>query len=300
MSSSPRVLARETISPDGRDDAAPADEVRPLLLSGLRDADHPGAVHVGAGLHDQMVVEVREVVVDRLPGDVRRRVVAEEHELGPLKPEHPIGLRPAPIVADAHPDDAVERPPRRKAEVADLEIALLQMLKGKLRPVVGMTRQVHLAVLPDLPPLPVDQNRRVVAAGPALLLRKLAVAEVEADSEPGGLVEQGPGLGSRHLALEETVDLGLILHPPAGKEARERDLGEDHELAARCARLAKQLDHAFDDVRTALVTAGRPELGPAHGHDTGHAGVLLSSRASRRMHSVFSTSIPSSGVRTTP
>ena len=50
--------------------------------------------------------------------------------------------------------------------------------------------------------------------------------------------KSGSRLGPGHLALEEGVDLPLILHPPAREEGGERELGKDHEIAAARMRLA--------------------------------------------------------------
>src|SRR3546814_10609982 len=82
------------------------------------------------------------------------------------------------------------RAPDREAEVARLEIALLQVLPGTLAVVFGMPRQVYLAVLADDLPGVVDQDRRVEAV---TLLGQLGIAEVEADAEFLGLLEQRPG-----------------------------------------------------------------------------------------------------------
>ena len=68
-------------------------------------------------------------------------------------------------------------------------------------------------------------------ARPAAFLGQLGIAEIEADAELAGEIEQLPGLGIGHLALEIAVDLALVLHPPAREERRQRQLGEDDEAA---------------------------------------------------------------------
>ena len=112
-------------------------------LTGRRD--DAAAVLVGAGLHAQVIVESRQVIVDRDPGKMRRRVVAEKDQFDALHAHDTIGLGPAPIVTDAHADIGAESAPDGEAEIARLEITLLKMLKRIMRPVVGVTGQMHLA-----------------------------------------------------------------------------------------------------------------------------------------------------------
>src|ERR1700761_3732485 len=101
----------------GRSNNATAgEEFAALLVAGLGDADDPGAVLIGARLHAQVIVEAGQVIVDRDPGQMGWRVVAEQDELDALHSHHPVGLGPAPIVADAHSDIGAERAPDRKAK----------------------------------------------------------------------------------------------------------------------------------------------------------------------------------------
>ena len=104
----------------------------------------------------------------------RRRVEAEHDHLDALQAHDAIGLGPAPVVADAHAEDAAHGAPDRKAEIARLEIALLQMLVGALRVELGVAGQMHLAVLADDRAGSVDQDRgvEVMAVG-----RQLGIAE---------------------------------------------------------------------------------------------------------------------------
>jgi hypothetical protein len=91
------------------------------------------------------------------PPDDRRPAPTEDasaccsqaHQLDSLHSHDAIGLRPAAIVADAHADVAAEGAPHRKAQIARLEIAFLQMLKRIVRPVVGVAWQTHLAIFAD-------------------------------------------------------------------------------------------------------------------------------------------------------
>ena len=74
----------------------------------------------------------------------------------------------------------------------------------------------------------------------SVLGRQFAIAEVKADAELAGQIEQGSRLRPRHLALEKAVDLGLVLDVPARKERRQRQFRIDDQVAAACARLAHQ------------------------------------------------------------
>ena len=254
----------------GRDHGAAADQVAAFLEARLGDADHPDRILVGAGLHREVVVEAREVLVDPDPGQHRGRVVAEHDELRPLEREHPISLGPAPVVADAHPHHAVQGAPGAEAQVADLEVELLEMLKRILRAVVGVAREMDLAVLADDRARLVDEDGGVVAALDAALLDELRVAQVEADTEALGLVKERPGRGIGHLALEEGVELVLVLDPPARKKTGQRKLRKYHQVAAPVVRRAKELDQARDHRLAALVPRDRAELRPAHRHLAAH------------------------------
>ncbi len=91
----------------------------------------------------------------------RRRVETEHHHLDALQSEDAKRLRPAPVVADAHAEDAVQHAPRRKAEVAGLEIAFFEMLVAAVRVKFVVAGEVNLAVLADDDPSLVHQYRRV-------------------------------------------------------------------------------------------------------------------------------------------
>ena len=172
-----------------------------------------------------------------------RRVEAERDDLGALEREHAECFRPAPIVADQHAADRVHEPPDAKAEVADLEVLLLEVLERRLRFVVRVAGQVHLAVLADQAAVRADEDRRVVAV---IVRRELGVADVEADAELARLVEQRPRLRARHFALEiAAVDLRRILHPPAREERGEGELREDDKPGAHAVRFAQQVDEAL-------------------------------------------------------
>src|SRR5207249_3426411 len=251
-----------------RDDRRLTEQVAAFLASGLGHADDPRGVLIGAGLHGEMVVEAREVILLGRRRVVDRRVVAQQHQLDALQPHHPVGLGPAAVVADAHADDGAAVPRDGPAEIAHLEVALLEVLERAPRLVLGVAGQVDLAVLEDAAAARVDEERRVVAMAIGRLLR---VAEAEAEAEPPRLVEERLRFRPGHLGLEEGVDLGLILHPPARKERRQRELGEHDQLRAARLRLVQQREQALDDVGATVGALDRPELCRGHDHDAAHS-----------------------------
>ena len=195
-----------------------------------------------------------------------RRVVPDEHHLDPLKAEHTERLRPAAVVADRHPEDAAERPPDREAEVADLEVALLEVLERDVRPVVGVAGQVDLPVLADDLPVRPDEDRGVEPACAPLAgrLDQFGVAEVEAHPEALRLLEEGPRLRPRHLPLEEAIRLREIVVPVAGEEGGEGQLRVCHQPAAARRRLAHERDEPGHHLPAGFREMDRPELGRRH------------------------------------
>ena len=97
-----------------------------------------------------------------------------------------------------------------------------------------------------------------------------SVAEVEADTLRARQLEQRQCLGARHLRLEVPVDLGLVLHPPAWEESRERKLRKHHELRAARIGLFQHLHQPLHDALAAVGAMNRPELGGGDFQTTGH------------------------------
>src|SRR4051812_29379191 len=91
-----------------------------------------------------------------------RGVVTEGDDLYPLQPHYPVGLGPASVVADAHPDHRVLHAPDPEPLVADIKVALFEMLERRLRQMLGMAGQVDLAVAADDISVRIDQDRGVV------------------------------------------------------------------------------------------------------------------------------------------
>src|SRR4029078_12967581 len=133
-------------------------------------------------------------------------------------------LGPAAVVADRHAQNAAQRAPDLEAEIAGLEIALLQMLKGALGIVLGMAREMDLAVFPDNLAALVGQYAGVemVSVG-----RQLGVAKVHRDPVLRGAIEQRARRRVWHFALEPGIDFRLVRHVPALKEPGERKLRID-------------------------------------------------------------------------
>src|SRR6516225_2422338 len=156
-----------------------------------------------------------------------RSVVAECDDLHPLQAHDTKRLRPAPVVTNAHADDRIERPPYLEALVANIEIPFFEMLERRIGKMLGMSGKVDLAVAPDDPPIGLEEDRGVVMAGFAFLLRQLGIAEIKADTELLRQIEQRAGFGPRHRTLEESIALALVGHPVTRKERRQREFGID-------------------------------------------------------------------------
>jgi hypothetical protein len=245
-----------------RDDERVAEHAEAVLEAALGGLDEPGGVLERHRLrHDEVVVhpERRRLGVVQVLG---RSVEAERHDLCALQRQHAERLGPAAVVADQHAGNRVQVPPDAKAQVADLEVLLLEVLERGLGLVVGVPGQVDLAVLADDRAVGRDQDRGVEAARAARFLRELGVADVEADAELLCLVEQRLRLGRGHRGLEvPAVHLGLVLHPPARKEGGEGELREDHELRAHGMRLAQQRHEALGGGGARVGAMERAQLG---------------------------------------
>src|SRR3546814_18901660 len=86
---------------------------------------------------------------------------------------------------------------------SDLEILLLKVLERRLRLVVGMARQMDLAVTADDAARLVDQHRGIEAAA---VSGQFGIAEVEADAQFTGAIAQRMCLRARHAGLDEARD----------------------------------------------------------------------------------------------
>ena len=104
----------------------------------------------------------------------------------------------------------------------------------------------------------------------AVLVGKFGVAQAEAHREPLGLGEQRRRLVGRHLLLEEGIDLGLALHPPAREERRERELGKHHELAAHALGFAQMGNQPLDHVAAGMAALDGTHLRRTDSQKTRH------------------------------
>ena len=282
-SSSSSVRVSATISPSGLTMTLQPNSGMPVLDAGLGHGHHPGRVLIGAGLQRELVVE------DALLGPLlallrvdRGRVEAEHDHLDALQAHHAVDLGPAPVIADAHAEDAAHEAPDRKAEVARLEVALLQVLVRALLVELGVAGQVHLAVLADDGALLVDQDRGVEVVP---VRRQLGIAEAHAHAVLGRPLEQRPGGGVRHLLLEPEIGLGAVLVIPAREERGQRQLGIDDEVGALGLGLLHQVEHARHHGLARVGLLDGAQLGGGNGDDAGHGGSSASQCAATRRSS---------------
>ena len=113
------------------------------------------------------------------------------------------------------------------------------MLERRLRLVLGVPGQMHLAVFADDRAVGPDQDGGIEA--PALG-RQFRIADIETDAELLRFVEKRLRLAGRHAFFEEPgVDFRLALHPPARKEGRERKFGKYDELRSHAVRFLQQI-----------------------------------------------------------
>lgn len=125
---------------------------------------------------------------------VQRCVISQQDHLGTLQSHNPVTLRPSPVVADAHAENAAEGAPDLKPRIALVEIALFQMLEAPPWLVFAMPRQMDFAILTENGARLIDQNWRVVAFYLAIFAAKLGVTQIESEPEPARFVENGPGI----------------------------------------------------------------------------------------------------------
>ena len=120
-----------------------------------------------------------------------------------------------------------------------VEVGPLQVLERPPRLVVLVAGQVDLAVAGDLAAVRRRPGSACCSGGSPPVGRRwqLGEAQREADAQVAGLVEQRLGVGPGHLGLEEGVDVGLVVEPPAGEERGQGQLGEGHQLGAVGRRL---------------------------------------------------------------
>ena len=167
------------------------------------------------------------------------------------------------------PKIAVKGAPHRKPEITDLEVALFEMLEGRLGQVFRVSGEMDLPVLREDLAF-VHQDRGVEVTDAVRLPDEFGVPEVEADAEPPGGVEERARLRPRHRGFEVPVRSGRVLEEVAREEGGEGEFGKHHQLAAASSRPLKErqqpLDHLasrFRGLDAADLRGGDPE--DAHG-----------------------------------
>src|SRR5215813_202395 len=242
------------------DDHAASYAMMAVLDAAFGHRHYPGRVLIGAGLQRKLVVEhaLCEPFVAVLRVD-RGRVETEHHHLDALQPEHAKSLRPPPVVADAHPEHAVQQAPCRKANIAGLEIALFEMLVTALRIEFIVARQMDLAVLADDDASLVDQYRSVEVMS---IRREFRIAETHSYGGALRLLKQGPRGSAWHLALEPDVSFAAVLPVPAWEECGQGQLRIDDNIAAFSP--PHKIEHASNHGLTAVCLLDRAKLSGGH------------------------------------
>ena len=249
----------------GIDDQAATEQGVAVLDAGLRNADDPGRILVGPGLQREPIVEHPLLeCFHALLGIGRGRVVTDQNHLDALQPHHAIGLRPAPVVADRHAENAAEHTPDIEAEIAGLEVTLLQMLEGAFGIELRMTRQMNLAVLSDNLTGFIGEDAGVEMVP---VRRQFGIAKVHGDLVVRGALKKRLGRHIWHLAFEPGIDLGLILHIPARKERGECEFRIDDQIGALRLGFIHQRYHALDDRFAAVGFLDRSQLGGSNNDD---------------------------------
>src|SRR5438105_6133362 len=178
--------------------------------------------------------QVRRLVPMNVPG---WRVIAQGNDIHALQAHDANRLWPAPIIADAKTDLCVHGPPDLEAVIADVEEFFLQMLKGRFGLVLRMAGQVDLAIASDDAPGPVHQDGGIESL---TAFGELGIAEVKANAEFFGFVEQWAHRGIRHRLLEKAFVSFCLLHPVAREKRGERQFREHHTSGTASGSVAQQ------------------------------------------------------------
>jgi hypothetical protein len=80
-------------------------------------------------------------------------------------------------------------------------------------------------------------------------------------------VEQRLDLGIGHGSFEESVDLGVVRHPPARKECGQRKFGKDHEVRAARDGFIQQFQQTLDDLCPRIGQVDGAQLGDGQGEE---------------------------------
>src|SRR5262249_27502765 len=124
--------------------------------------DHPCAVLISGRLHNEMIVKVRQSIVFSRRWMVSGRVVSHHDHLHTLQTHHAVGLGPPTVVAYAHPHHAAKSSSDRPTKVSGFEVPFLEMLKGTLRFILAVPREVYFPIFKNNRACLIDKNRGVV------------------------------------------------------------------------------------------------------------------------------------------
>src|SRR5438552_18740176 len=79
------------------------------------------------------------------------RVESQNDHIDTLETHDSEGFGPAPVVADAHSNEPIERAIDFETSASNLEVSLLQFLKRRLRSVLRVPRYVDLSLVSNTP-----------------------------------------------------------------------------------------------------------------------------------------------------
>src|SRR5262245_53744215 len=97
--------------------------------------------------------------------------------------------------------------------------------------------------------------------------RELCIADIEANAQRAGAIEQLRNFRIRHATLEIVLER-LAFEDPAWKEGGERKLRKYHQPRALRGCLVQQLDHARQRMRAGIGLLRRPHLGGSGAKNT--------------------------------
>src|SRR6266700_5043309 len=187
-------------------------------------------------------------------------IVAEADQFDPLQAENAPGFGPAPIIADHHAHDRVApfRPYAKggKSQIAIFEIALFELLVARAAARLDRAGQMDLAIATENFATAIDQDRAVEAAPRRC---HLGVADIEADAERPGAIEQRLHGRIRHAALEVMIER-FVLDEPSREERRERQFGIYNQARAARRRGFQELQHPAKRVFSRISLLRRPHL----------------------------------------
>ena len=260
--------ARHDFAAGGHHQAA-CNAVHTLFHPALGHAGHPAAVLVGPGLHRELVVEQRQIIVLRRGCVVYGRVVANKDHLRALQRHDAVTLGPAAVVAQRHAHGAAKGLVHTKV-FAGCEVTFFQMLEFAPGLVLEVTGHVDLAVLAHNLAALVHEDGGVVLHELALFLRQLGIAQVKANAQIACQLEQRHGVAAGHFALVVAVQLGLIFDVPAREKGGQRQLGIDNNIRAQALGLAHHFTQTLDHAGTRIGFLHGPQLAQGNIDNTAH------------------------------